>query len=730
MHILPLVVAPVLEGTPSFLCRADTSMLHLRFHRAALLGNVLLIAGVGASHLLFSGSPMAADPESLSKTDPARARPIVVSVRVSVPGATPEEVERQVAVPLEVNLAGMPGLDSLRSESLTGVGCVYAAFRPGTTYTAARQEVINRLQLAPLASGITPTLGARATRHSLRYLLTGPRDSLGHPVYTPQDLGILQEWVLEREFRRLAGVAEVYSAGGVSKRYEIHPEPDRVRRYGITLNELADAIAGGNANVGGDFLAQGKTVHLVRSVGTFGGGVDPVNAQVLHAEMPEKAARLLRDAERRRILEIRNQVVARVNNVPIKVEDLVEGGPSAEPGAPGVVVGSQPRASRVGVRGPGPVQDKEVVEGVIWLRPDADAEALRSVQARIQELNTTAGKLLPGVRIEPVFVSPQERDPVIWIYGTLPLHVSLAAAAEVAGKVRDELHTLPEVERIVSQVGGSVHAPRPFSQMQFFLRLKTAKPAQERQKRILAIQRLLSSRFPGVDWLTTTNDPEDLDQTFPAIPAEHLLMIRGPDLDKLETLAERVKGELAKVRGVDNVGVFHTLGQARLELRLDAEKCKRFGVMTAEVNLVLQAALGGKVISQMVEGEKQFDITLLWPTRLRSDQLAILNLPVDVGNRPGQGPGDGQPLGKGELPRLLVRDLVAPLGDDGEPAPRQPFLRRGASAIYRNRGTRLLPIRFSVRGRPWAEVQAEATQRIEPFLRAPYRIEWSDPVQN
>src|SRR5260370_37091981 len=208
-------------------------------------------------------------------------------------------------------------------------------------------------------------------------------------------------WVLEREFRTVPGFGDVTSFGGRVRRYEVQPHPDRRRRYGITLPQLQTALTNANATVGGDYVNQGQVAMTVRSVGLFGGGVDQVNKVLgfLNQETeayfarsgftPEQKERLrfglarrepapplteverehiriidqraahravsdphegLRIQEMRRIRDIRGVVVASVNNQPVRVEDLVEGGRASpgELGNKGVVVSHQTRLGRIG----------------------------------------------------------------------------------------------------------------------------------------------------------------------------------------------------------------------------------------------------------------------------------------------------------------------------------------------------------------------------------------------
>src|SRR5689334_22491647 len=166
--------------------------------------------------------------------DPA---PAIIEVIAQYPGASAEEVERQVTIPLEVTLAGMPGLKYTRSKSLFGLAHLRNQFEYGIEYERAKQEVINRLQFTEsLPPGVLPVLSPQSpTGEILRYTLTGPKDELGRDIYSLNDLKALQDWSLERIFKRVPRIIDVTSSGGTVKRYEVRPDPDRLRRYGISL---------------------------------------------------------------------------------------------------------------------------------------------------------------------------------------------------------------------------------------------------------------------------------------------------------------------------------------------------------------------------------------------------------------------------------------------------------------------------------------------------------------
>ncbi len=224
--------------------------------------------------------------------DPA---PAIVEVVAQMPGASAEEIERQVTIPLEVTFAGMPGLKHIRSQSLFGLSDLKMNWHYDSrwTYETCRQEVINRLATIsqPLPPNVTPGISPESpTGEIYRYILRVPKEDPNDPtspwLYTRNDIKALQDWVLEREFRTVQRIVDLTSFGGTVRRYEVQPDPDRLRRYGVTLPALQNALTNSNATVGGDYVNQGQVAFTVRSVGLFGGGMDPVN-KVLGFEIRE-----------------------------------------------------------------------------------------------------------------------------------------------------------------------------------------------------------------------------------------------------------------------------------------------------------------------------------------------------------------------------------------------------------------------------------------------------------
>jgi Cu/Ag efflux pump CusA len=706
---------------------------------AALL--LVILSAATSAQMIFvprSRPPLSgANPRATATAEPATpqpAQPVVIMVGASYPGASAEEVERQVTLPLEVNFAGMRKLRSMRTRSVAGLTSVRLEFERGMDYAGARQEVINRLATLtqPLPNSVIPALYPGTSGDGIyRYSLRSPRNEAGQAVYTLSDLRALQDKVLEREFRTLPGILDVASSGGTVKRYEIHLDPDRLMRFGVTLAKVENALSSANQNLEGDLLQPGVRL-TVRNVGLFGGGVDPVSP-VLDKKDPKLAASILRQGEHQRIREIRKVVVATVNKHVILLEDLVEGGPlgkDEKPGAKGVVVGHHPDQGVVFLGRKGD-PDEEVVQGIVFARPEEDLQqVIGRVEARIKELNEQPGRLLPGVRIEPCYQRtisgrgrPAEAEgSVLWVEGCFHGNTPRNRLAESLRIVRSILLEHPEVRTVVTEMGltETSEGVAAWTNVRCLVLLRPEKDWPDKPQRHtradlqMALQTELSQKIVGVDWNVTEQFRDDFEAAFVAGPGEHLLKIQGPDLDCLVQTAERARKELTTIAGVEQVRLPPIMGQAGLVFRVDPEKCQRFGVTTADVNSVVESALRGRKVTTMVEGEKTFDITLRSKTPPSGEQ-ALLDLPVDP-------PETGEDIKV--KPRVRLRDLVSPLGADGQPDPEGAFLRTVAVAIYREDGRRLIPLRFRVAGRDGADAVAEARKKLAPILVSPFRATW------
>ncbi len=334
-----------------------TWSLHNRF--IVLLGTLgLIVMGIySAKNLNVEAYP-----------DPT---PPLVEVITQNSGASPEEMERLIGIPLETALNGMPGLKYLRSISLAGLTDIKCQFEYGTDYWAARQEVINRIGMVNnLPAGVQPGLSPWSPIGEIvRYVLEGPN-------YTLSQRKAVQDWVLARAFKTVPGVIDVTGFGGTVKQYQVLIDMQLMRRYDVTLQMVTDAIAKANANVGGNILSLGSQSHNVRAVGLIGEGVDsldPARADNAYAIEVEK------------LEDIRDVVVTSYNGTPVYIRQLAR-----------VVIGSQPRLGVVGRNG-----ENDVVQGIVLMRKyEKSLPTSQKVQEKIDELNTS-GVMPKGMKIVP-----------------------------------------------------------------------------------------------------------------------------------------------------------------------------------------------------------------------------------------------------------------------------------------------------------------------------------------
>src|SRR4051794_8440685 len=195
---------------------------------------VVLVLTVG---LAVGGGYAFANVNIEAYPDPA---PAIIEVVAQYPGASAEEVERQVTIPLEVALAGMPGLETTRSKSLFGLAHVRNQFTYERDYDQAKQDVLNRLASVNLPDGVAPQISpASPIGEILRFTLRNPIDpATGRPVYTLSDLKAVEDYVVQRELLRVPRVAGVTGFGGTLRRYEVQPDPFALSRYQVSLAQL------------------------------------------------------------------------------------------------------------------------------------------------------------------------------------------------------------------------------------------------------------------------------------------------------------------------------------------------------------------------------------------------------------------------------------------------------------------------------------------------------------
>ncbi len=230
-----------------------------------LLGTLLfIVAGIFA----FINLPVEAFPD-VSDTQ--------ANVIALYPGRAAEEVERQVTIPIETALSGMPNAVRMFSHTQFGLSYIILTFNDKPNDQLVRQQVIERLRGIDLPPGVEPQLAPLSTAigEIFRFRLRGD-------TQTAQELRTLQDWVVEKQLRQVQGVADLVTMGGSIKQYEVNPDLAKMRDYKVTLAQLFGALQRANSNAGGGGVTQGRQQFLVRSLGSFKSSADI--AQVVVAE--------------------------------------------------------------------------------------------------------------------------------------------------------------------------------------------------------------------------------------------------------------------------------------------------------------------------------------------------------------------------------------------------------------------------------------------------------------
>jgi cobalt-zinc-cadmium resistance protein CzcA len=284
------------------------------------------------------------------------AFPDVMNTRIIIitqwPGRSAEEVEKFISIPIEVEMNSVPGKTSLRSISLFGLSVVTLMFEDDVDDFTARQNVTNRLMSVDLPDGIKPDIEPP-------YGPTGEiyRYTLQSKTRDPRDLKTLQDWVIERQLKSVAGVADIVSFGGDVKAFEVSVDPNLLTKYGFTAVDVFNALQKSNVNVGGDVINKNNQAYVVRGLG------------------------LVQNTE-----DIKNIIISNVNGTPVQVKNVAE-----------VIESKKPNLGYVG-------RDSltNLVECIIVMRKGENAsKVLEGIHNKVDELNN---EVLPGdVKIVPFY---------------------------------------------------------------------------------------------------------------------------------------------------------------------------------------------------------------------------------------------------------------------------------------------------------------------------------------
>jgi heavy metal efflux system protein len=296
---------------------------------------------------------------------PVEAYPDVANNYVEVitqwPGRAAEEVEQQVTIPIEIQMAGIPHMQHLRSFSLAGLSDIKMIFDDDSVNDWNREKVLERLSQVTLPAGLTPQMGSDWSPVGQIYWYTLHSTN---PAYDNMELKSIEDWTLEKQFKSVLGVVDVSSFGGMTREYQVRVDPNKLIAYGLSIGQVEQQLANNNTNAGGSFIEEGQQQINVREVGLY-----------------------------RNVRDIEETQLKTTNGTALKVKDIAT-----------VLQGPKIRLGQIGKaihRENGKViDDDDVIEGIVLLQKGDDSDStLEGIHAKVKELNDQI--LPPGVKVVP-----------------------------------------------------------------------------------------------------------------------------------------------------------------------------------------------------------------------------------------------------------------------------------------------------------------------------------------
>lgn len=296
---------------------------------------------------------------------PVEAYPDVANNYVQIitqwPGRSAEEIERQVTVPVEIQMAGIPHLTNLRSTTLAGLSSLMLIFDDDSTSDMNREHVVERLGQVNLPANLTPQMGTDWSPVGQIFWYTLESSN---PSYDVMEKKSLEDWTLEKSFKAVSGVVDVSSFGGPTKEYQIQLDPDKLVSYGLSMSQVEQQIAANNTNSGGSFIEEGSQQVNVQSLGLYGS-----------------------------VQDIEDTFVKSSNGAAIRLTDIAN-----------VTQGPKIRLGQIGRATHLPdgsiVDNPDTVEGIVLLQKGQDSDpVLEGIHKKVDTLNR---RTLPrGVKVVP-----------------------------------------------------------------------------------------------------------------------------------------------------------------------------------------------------------------------------------------------------------------------------------------------------------------------------------------
>jgi cobalt-zinc-cadmium resistance protein CzcA len=319
-------------------------------NRWLVLGGVFVLTAWGI--LAFRNLPVEAYPDVANN---------YVQIITQWPGRSAEEIERQVTVPVEIQMAGIPHLTHLRSTTLAGLSSLMLIFDDDSTSDINREHVLERLSMVNLPANLVPQMGSDWSPVGQIYWYTLESTN---PEYDVMEKKSLEDWSIEKDFKSVPGVVDVSSFGGPTKEYQIRIDPDKLVSYGLSISQVEQQIANNNSNGGGSFIEQGEQQVNVQSLGLY-----------------------------KTVQDIENTVIKTQTGASIRVKDI-----ATIVQAPRIRLGQIGRSTHLP---DGEIIDNpDTVEGIVLLQKGDDSDpVLQGIHEEVHKLNN--GILPRGVKVVP-----------------------------------------------------------------------------------------------------------------------------------------------------------------------------------------------------------------------------------------------------------------------------------------------------------------------------------------
>ncbi len=293
-------------------------------NRWLVLGGVVVMTAWGV--VSFRNLPIEAYPDVANN---------YVQIITQWPGRSAEEIERQVTVPVEIQMAGIPHLTHLRSTTLAGLSSLMLIFDDDSTSDINREHVLERLSQVNLPANLVPQMGTDWSPVGQIYWYTLESTN---PAYDVMEKKSLEDWTLEKSFKGVNGVVDVASFGGPTKEYQIRLDPEKLVAYGLSISQVEQQIANNNTNGGGSFIEEGAQQVNVQSLGLYSS-----------------------------VQDIENTVVKNANGAAIRIKDI-----ATVAQGPKIRLGQIGRATH---RSDGVIVDNpDTVEGIVLLQKGDDSD--------------------------------------------------------------------------------------------------------------------------------------------------------------------------------------------------------------------------------------------------------------------------------------------------------------------------------------------------------------------